>query len=195
MKNYLLFLLFVVIVIGTKAQTSTLKNNFSAGFGLQNYNLCVDYSRYICKSFDATLSLRSGDFGHCREEDEKAIRDDGTEVLNMRSRLTSAIISFRYKFANDCLIKASAKLAPFIYAGAGLNKLRDIWTSAHDRVNEGTYASLNFGAGLRYQITDRYSFSYNLHLGYFMSDAIDKVARGKDDMYIQNIVMLGINLF
>ncbi len=152
-------------------QTADRKNNISLGGGKQSYNgdlgnawfkadeewygfVAANYSRYLNKSFDFNLSVTYGDYGHCREEGESEFRADGSEVLNMLSRLTTSIVSLRYKFSNGYILKENARLAPYIYAGAGFDKLRNTWS--YPRANMGNYTSFNGGLGCRYNITKKY---------------------------------------
>ena len=86
-----------------------------------------DYSRYLNKSFDGSATLNTGDYGHCREDDESAIRTDGTEVLNMLGRLTSLVVSSKYKFANGYVLKENAKLAPYVYIGIRIKNMSEFF--------------------------------------------------------------------
>jgi hypothetical protein len=109
----------------------------------------------------------------------------------MLSRLTTLVVSVKYKFTNGYLLKENARLAPYVYAGAGINNVSNYWWKNKDRVNPGNYISLNTGIGLRYSFNKKFNLSYNLGLGYFTSDDLD--FRTSNDMYLQNTLLLGMN--
>ena len=153
----------------------------------------VSYGRYINKSFDLNLNASTGDFGHCRDSDDPAVRSDGSRVLNMLSRLTTGIVTVKYKFANGYLLKENAKIAPYVFLGAGMNNVTDFWWTNKSRVNKGNYGSINAGLGVRYNFTEKYNLTYNLGFGYFTSDNIDYRVQGINDMYMQHTFSLGIN--
>lgn len=209
MKTKLLFMLLVVSATGF-SQTAEKKNNISIGGGKQSYNgdlgnawfnpeeefygfVSIAYSHYINKSFDATLSVSTGDYGHCREQDEPRVRPDGTPVLNMLSRLTNGVVSAKYKFANGYLLKEDAKLAPYLYAGAGINNISEFWWSDKTRAHTGNYASLNGGIGIKYNFNQKINLGYNLGFGYFMKDNIDDRSENGNDMYMQHCISIGLN--
>ncbi len=208
-KNTLLIAL-IAISINSYGQTVDKKNNISIGGGKESYNgdlgnawfksdeewygfVCFQYSHYLNRSFDMSASITFGDYGHCREKDESKFRSDGTVVLNMLSRLTSGVVSGKYKFANGYLLKEDAKIAPYIYIGAGINNVSNYWWENKNRVNKGNYTSLNGGFGLRYNCCEKFNFTYNLGFGYFTSDKIDYRSEGTNDMFMQHSIMFGIN--
>lgn len=205
-----LFCAFTFLSLHCFGQSFEKKNNISLGTGRQSYNGdlgnswfqpseeyygigSLTYSRYLTKSFDALLFVTHGDYGHCREEDESQFRPDGTEVLNMLSRLTSSSISVKYKFANGYLLKEEAKLAPYIYLGAGVNNISNFWWKDKKRVNPGNCFSLNGGAGVSYNLNKKINLTYNLGFGYLASDKIDFRSEGTNDMYMQHSLLLGLN--
>jgi opacity protein-like surface antigen len=205
-----LVIALLAVSLYTSAQTSDKKNNISIGGGKESYNgdlgnswfnpeeewygfVNASYSRYLNKSFDVSISVTSGDFGHCRDSDDPAVRPDGSKVLNMLSRLTTGIVSAKYKFANGYILKEQAKLAPFIYAGIGINNVTDYWWADKSRVNAGNYGSVNAGLGLRYNFYKNFNFTYTIGVGYFLTDKIDYRVQGINDMYLQNNFAVGIN--
>lgn len=209
MKNKILIGLISLAIYGY-GQTSEKKNNISIGGGTQYYNgdlgnsffalkdewygvVGLNYSRYLNKSFDASFTTTTGDYGHCRDKEDPQFRSDGTEVLNMLSRLTTGIITLKYKFYNGYILKENAKISPFVYIGFGINNVTDFWWANKNRVNAGNYTSLNGGLGLRYNFCNKFNFTYNLGLGYFMTDKIDKRVEGINDMYLQNTFLIGMN--
>jgi hypothetical protein len=214
MINPKIKIVFIVLIIttciSTNGQNANKKNNISIGGGSQGYKgdlgsvwfdleeelygfAAVYYNRYLNKSFDLTTSLTYGEFGHCREPDESAYRDDGTEILNMLAGLTTFVISGKYKFANGYLIKEEAKICPYVFLGAGINNITEKFWPDKTRAREGFYGSINMGLGFRYNFSEKFNFTYNLSFGYFTSDNMDKRVEGSNDMYMQNAGMLGIN--
>ena len=200
--------LLLLVAMTAHAQSSSHRNQIAVGFGQGSYNgdlgnswfkpdeefygfLSLSYSRYLGKSFDGMLTLTSGDYGHCRDNMDPEYWSDGSPVLNMLSRLTSGVVALRYKFANGYLLQEDARFAPYIYAGLGFNNASNIWRSP--RVNAGNYASLNAGAGLRYNFLKRYNVGYNLALNYLLSDKIDFRTDGGNDMQIQQALSVGIS--
>ena len=200
----------IAISINSYGQNNGHKNSISIGGGRESYNgdlgnswfkpkeefyafVTLSYSRYLSKSFDITASVSHGDYGRCRDSDEDAIRADGTEVLNMLSRLTTGVLSIKYKLANGYILREDSKLAPYIYLGGGINNLSNYWWENKNRVNTGNYGSINGGIGLRYNFYKNINLSYDLGFGYFTSDNIDKRIEGKNDMYMQHSLLLGIN--
>ncbi len=202
MKNYLIILCVTLTTLGTFAQTKDRKNNISVGGGRESYNgdlgnywfkykeewygfVKLSYSRYLNKSFDGMIFASVGDLGHCRES------DDPVTVLNYYSRMKSAIVALKYKFANGYILKEDSKILPYIFLGGGVNNLTDIWN--HKDVNPGNYTSINGGLGVTYNFTERFNLSYNLGFGYFTSDALDYIVKGSNDKYMQNTFLMGFN--
>lgn len=210
-KSIILFsTLLLVVSINTYGQTAERKNNFTLGGGKGAYRgdlgnawfkldeewygfAYMGYSRYLNHSFDMSATLTTGDYGHCREDDESAIRPDGTEVLNMLGRLTSLVVSGKYKFANGYLLKEKAKLAPYVYLGLGLNNMTEFFWKNKTRANEGNYTSLNGGIGARYHFNDKFNVTYNLGIGRFNNDNIDFRKSGSNDMFLQSTLAFGMN--
>ncbi|HXD92547.1 MAG TPA: DUF6089 family protein [Bacteroidia bacterium] len=209
MKNKFLIILMAVSLCSL-AQTIDKKNNISIGGGKGSYVgdlgsgafapkdewygfLGINYSRYLCKSFDASFAITSGDYGHCRDSDEPSTRPDGSTVLNMLCRLTTGVLSIKYKFANGYILKETAKLAPYIYAGAAINNVSENYWPDHTRAVPGNYGSLNGGLGVRYNFYKNFNFTYNAGIGYLLTDKIDMRSVGTNDLYLQSTFAIGIN--
>lgn len=202
MKQTFFTLTFFVLTIFAFGQNQNRRFNISGGGGFENYQgdlgktffvmheemygffrLSCDY--YLNKSFDLSVTSTIGDFGHCRDWN-----DDPTN-LDMRSRMFKIGPSVRYKFANGYLLKENSLFSPFIFAGASFINLKDVWDG--ERVNEGNYFSLDGGAGLVCNFTERYSMGYSLGFGYFLSDNLDYADYGSNDFYMQNSFFIGMN--
>jgi OOP family OmpA-OmpF porin len=209
MKKHILISVCFVLTFSLSAQTAERRNNFSAGFGFQEYRgdlgnsffdfesewygvARISYSRYLNKSFDGQLSLAVGDYGRCTDDEETPPKVQRSQLFNLNTRLNALMISAKYKFANGYLLKENSKLAPYVFAGLGLNNLVGGW--AVNRVHIGNYTSINAGAGITYNITERFNINLNMTLGYFTKDDLDYITQGNNDMYMQNTLSLGINL-
>ncbi len=204
MKKQIFLLAFLLFSAMAGAQTKDEKNNISFGGGKQCYNgdlgnswfdpgeewygfAMVSYSRYLNRSFDALVFCTVGDIGRCRDADADPA------ILNLYARMSSGMLSVKYKFANGYLLKDESRIAPYVFLGAGINNLTDIWT--HDRVNQGNYLTINGGVGCGYNFAKRYTVAYNIGFGYFTSDRLDYVVKpkGLNDMYMQHTFSIGYN--
>ena len=172
---------------------------------------------YLSKSFDLTLGGSMGNFGYCQtDEDKKRIVSinqkcpgcaDKLGMGELRSLMISGNVAIKYKFSNGTFLKEDSKLAPYVYAGAGINRLSD--NMKRNCVNAGNHFTLNAGVGVKYNITERVNIGYNLGLGCFMTkkvyalngavdadtnkDADDIKMEKRKDVYMQNSLTLGIN--
>jgi len=212
MKQTKVFLLIALITISLNSysQNADRKNNISIAAGSQGYKgdlgsvwfkmdeelygfAGIYYNRYLNKSFDLSISLTTGDYGHCVEEDDSLYREDGTEVLNMLGRLTCFIISGKYKFTNGYILKENARIAPYIFFGGGVINMSEHWWPNKERANTGYFGSINGGVGARYNFSEKFNFTYSLGFGYLTTDKLDKRSEGSNDMIMQSTGMLGFN--
>lgn len=204
MKKIIFTILFCSTFSALFSQNKTHKNIINAGFGFQQYNgdlgntfFTTDqewygvgrlsYNRYLNASWNVTAFATLGDFGHCFDGEQ----DPQHPVLNMRSRLNTLGVGFMYKFANGYILPETFKVAPYVYAGAAINSVRDIWSHG-TRVNNGNYSTLNYGLGATFLLYKNLQLTYNMGFGYFTSDAMDYIVSGKNDMYMQNTLSLGV---
>lgn len=236
MKKILLLIVVLISIQNGFAQTQKKKFNISGGGFIQHYNgnlgnsffqfktTCFagtrgNLSRYLNKSFDASVGFAIGHFGYMvtQKDIERTanikLRCPGCAEFKgmgeLRSLLTSANVAITYKFANGYLLNADSKISPYIYAGAGINYLSDVMK--RNCVNVGTNYSANFGAGIKYNITDRINIGYNLGMGCFLTkkvylvneigtnteqtapDADEIKFEKRKDLYMQNSLMIGYN--
>lgn len=236
MKNQLLITAaFVLATFGLTAQTKNRKIGIETGAYLQQYNGnlgnsffkfketafgggSLNLGLYLNKSFDVNVGGSIGHFGYCQtEEDKKRVvsleyRCPGcTDRLGMgelRSMMISGNTSIKYKFANGYLLKEDSKISPYLYAGVGINYLSDVMK--RNCVNVGNHFTINAGAGVKYNITERLNIGYNLGLGCFMTkkvyytnaiaennevekDADDIKMEKRKDFYMQHALTLGFN--
>jgi OmpA-OmpF porin, OOP family len=210
--KYKLLIAFAIISVSGFAQTADNKNNISIGFGTQSYNgalgnswfdfdyetygfFAINYSRYINNMFDVTIYSTYGDYGHCKHSDDIQYYPDGERTLNMHSRLTTANLAVKYKFANGSILKENARIAPYLFAGAGIDNAQDIWDiTTPIRVDQGNYFTVNGGGGVRINFTTRFNFTYNISFSYFTNDKIDENPLGQHPMNMQFTYSVGYNL-
>lgn len=235
MKNYLCILVLLLCGIGAVAQNKNNKLSLAIGGSIQHYNgnlgnsffkfnsVCfggatATFGIYINKSFDFNLGGYVGHYGyhppHVDGEEvpleHRCPGCDGLGMGNLSSLMISGNMAIKYKFANDILLKENAKLAPYAYAGMGINHLSD--DMKKQCVNAGYHFSINGGVGVRYNISERFNIGYNLGLGCFafgkvyntnlssglVDDTIHKDSdyykmERRKDLYMQNSLSLGVN--
>ncbi len=204
MKKQIIVFAFLMLSAGLNAQTKDQKNNISLGGGKECYNgdlgnswfspgeewygfVHASYSRYLNPSFDMLAFGTVGDIGRCRADDSPV------NTLNLYARMSSGVVCLKYKFANGYLFGEDSKIAPYIFFGAGISNMTDIWN--HKDVNPGTYYSINAGGGFKYNFCKRYSIGYTIGFGYFTSDGLDYIvkSKGPNDAYMQHTFSAGFN--
>jgi len=221
MKKCFLILGFALFTLGLTAQTKNNKLGISAGGGYQQYNgdlgngifkhkevtwygvVSLNTGFYLNKSFDIGLMATIGDYGYCQSEEDankEIIPEDRCAgcigrigLGNLNSRMKSGGITLKYKMANGYLFPENSAIKPYVYFGAALNDITD--RMKMKCVNAGSYLSVNAGAGFRYYINERVNLGYNLAFGFFTSDKLDYSVKCSKDMYMQNSLTLGVDLF
>lgn len=193
------------IILGGGSQK--YKGDLGNGFTLRNDTwfggFTMHITRYGNASFDGGVYGYIGDFGFCQSaEDAKKAIDEvlrckgcvGRAGLgNLSSRMMAMGAFLKYKFANGRLLSEVAKLRPYVTAGVATINLSD--RMKMNCINEGTYFSVNAGAGVKYYLTNQFSVGYNLQVGYFFSDDLDYLQHHCGDLHLQNTLFLGIDLF
>lgn len=197
MKQQILLTAFALSVLGLSAQTKNQKIGIEVGGYLQQYNgnlgnsffkfnetafggFHANVGLYLNKSLDVLAGGSIGHFGYCQTDEDKnrivaiEFRCPGcTDQLGMgelRSMMVAGNVALKYKFANGMLLKENARLAPYLYAGIGVNHLSD--NMKRNCVNVGTHLTLNAGAGVKYNISERFNIGYNLGLGCFVTKKV-----------------------
>jgi hypothetical protein len=220
MRKSLLAIGLLAFSFVANAQSQNHKLGITIGGGLQSYIgergnaitnndlifrgvAVVQAGYYINKSFDATIFGSLGDYGYCPDDEAIAAHIDDDEacpgcppgtIVNLSGRITAGGLALRYKFANGYLLSEKSRVRPYIYAGVAANHVGDPMKMNCIRV--GDYMSYNAGAGVKYYITERFNVGYNISLGYLNRDDVDFMTHNAaNDMYVQNSVMLGIDLF
>lgn len=220
MKKSLVAIGLLACSLAASAQSKNHRLGISSGGGLQSYigergnaithddlifrgfgMLHAGY--YINRSFDATLFASKGDFGYCPDDEAVAAHIDDEEecpgcppgtIVNLSGRITAGGLALRYKFANGYILKETSRVQPYVYAGAAFNYVTD--PMKMNCIRTGDYLSYNAGAGVKYYVTDRFNIGYNLSMGYLNRDDLDYMTHGaSNDIYVQNAVTVGIDLF
>lgn len=218
--------------IGAMAQSKNHKFGITAGGSIQQYNgnlgntflkfnsICfggavTTFGVYINKSLEFNLGGTVAQYGyHPQHENGKEVpleqRCPGCIGLGMgelRSLMISGNIGIKYKFANDLFLKEKSKLAPYVYVGMGINHLSD--NMKRRCVNVGYHYTINGGAGIKYNLNERFNIGYNLGIGCFIfkkvyntnATASDSFVKDADylktekrkDLYMQHSWVLGVN--
>ncbi len=201
-KQFFFTLLFSTLIISSFAQTSDRKYNFGLVAGISTYsgdlgsgifnfksrdfqqNILggVTFSRYINKSFDATLMATFGTWGYY---DAKA------PAQNFKAYMLQSNIAVKYKFNNGYLIPENSRISPYVFAGLGFTSLTG------DRVNNDISFPLVTGGGLKVRINEVLNFSYQATLG-FMGSAHyhpnDLNPPTGNDIFLLHTVGLDLNL-
>lgn len=224
----------LLVTFSSIGQSKSNKLGVEGGVYLQHYNgnlgnsffkfnttafggYSLNLGFYLNKSFDLNGGGTIGHFGYCQtEEDKKRIVPFDEKcpgcpsnggMGELRSLMISGNIALKYKFANGIFLKETSKLAPYIYVGAGINRLSD--NMRKNCVNVGTHFSINGGVGIKYNFNERFNIGYNIAVGCFVtkkvysSNGIKRIADGKSgeemkmanrkDLYMQNAITLGFN--
>ena len=219
MKN-LLSIGLALLSLAATAQTKNNRLGVAAGGGQQFYKgdlgnglkgekdgtrrgtFIFQASYYVNPSFDAGLFGAVGDLGYCQYDEVSQTPVDESQQCpgcgervglgNLSCRIAAGGAFVKYKFNNGYLLKENSMRQPYILAGGALNHAMD--RMKMNCVAPGNYFTLNGGAGVRYYVTKRIHLNYQLAAGYFTNDGIDFMSHGSNDMYIQNTLLLGIDL-
>lgn len=220
MKNYLFFLAAVLLTLQASAQTKNHRFGITSGGTIQHYsgdlgnsffkfNSCcfgaevVTFGYYLDQIFDVSASVTVGDFGYWAPRSGAPVKNicpgcKGKGMDELRSRMVSGNILLKYKLNNGIIFMENAKIAPYLYCGAGVTHLAD--RMKRNCVNVGYHFSLNTGGGLKYNLSERFNIGYNLGISYFTHDKVYATVDdanvsmdGKKDMLMQNTLFLGVN--
>jgi hypothetical protein len=234
MKQKLLIAALFLCVVSVFGQNKKYKYGITAGGYVQHYNgnlgnsffkfktvwFCGvggSFGMYLNKSFDFNAGIAVGDFGFCQTHSgdkrivSAALRCPGCKgklgMGDLRSRMVSGNIAIKYKLANGIFLSEKSKFCPYVYVGMGINHLSDVMK--RDCINPGVHFTINGGAGMKYDISDRFSIGYNLAVGCFIGKKVYKTSpasgelaatteadmkmKRRPDMYMQNALFLGIN--
>lgn len=234
MKKQVLIATLFVCTLSVIGQNKKNKYGITSGAYIQHYNgnlgnsffkfntTCfagssTTFGMYLNKSFDVNVGGSIGNYGYCQTASDASRVvsleqrcpgcKDRLGMGELRSLMISGNVSVKYKFANDIFLKENSKWGPYVYAGAGINHLSD--NMKRQCVNVGNHITINGGAGIKYNINEKFNISYNLGIGYFVTkkvyytnatvsdsnikDADDLKVEKRKDLYMQNTLSLGIN--
>jgi OmpA-OmpF porin, OOP family len=188
---------------GSQKYNGDLGNGFQLKNEVWRGSVAVNANYYLNPSFDVGLNGSIGDFGFCQPHDmadkEAALEDRCPGCLarvglgNLSSRMYMGGALLKYKFSNGYLLREDFRIRPYVYAGVSVNYLQD--KMRMNCIVEGNYLVVNSGIGARYYLNERFNVGYNLNIGYFTSDGLDFISRGRSDLFLQNTVFVGIDLF
>lgn len=199
MKQNILVLALLFLSFNVVGQNKTHKLGFTVGGSIQHYNgnlgssffkfrsacfggVTTNFAIYLNKSFDLNIGNSIGHYGFCPSEEDKlkavpdALKCPGENCANLvgmgnlSSMIISSNVNLRYKLANGSLLSEEAKLAPYVYAGVGMNQLIDIMKK--NCVNTGLHFTVNAGTGLIYNLNERWNVGYNMDVSVFMKEKV-----------------------
>lgn len=188
---------------GSQKYSGDLGNGFTLKNEVWRGGVALNINVYLNPSLDISGYGSIGDFGYCQPHDKKDMivpEEDRCDAClgrlglgNLSSRMYVTGVQLRYKFNNGYLLREELRIKPYVYMGVAVNKLTD--RMKMNCVETGNYLTVNSGIGVRYYVSERLNIGYNLNVGYFTSDKLDFLSRGASDMYLQNTVFLGVDLF
>jgi opacity protein-like surface antigen len=234
MKHQLVIFALFFCTISSFGQSADYKFGITAGAPILQYNgnlgnsffkfnstcfggVGVTLGMKLNKSFDINIGGFIGDFGYCQTDADKnrivavGLRCPGCKdrlgMGDLSSRMYSANVGVKYKFANDYLLKENSKFSPYVLLGMGLNYLED--NMKVNCVNVGYHLTINAGTGIKYTITERFNIGYNLGVGCFIGDKVYATAgtaadtkdndadalrmQRRKDFCMQNALIFGMN--
>lgn len=185
LKNILL-LSFGFFTLFSGAQTTdskyaiginSLKNEYNGdlGNGIWDFNPTTYYggglsfAKYLNPSFDFGILGNYGDYGFAK--------DYLTYANSFNSRKLDMSLFGRYKLNNGYILSEKSKLSPFITAGIGFANYRINSTydnGVTNRISTGTDFIIPLGAGLKYQISDKFALQYQYLYNFTNHDIRDK---------------------
>lgn len=146
-----LCLILMTLSCYTEAQNSSFKNALGVKGVLVDYNSPITnkyfdgdgvtgaveytYSRFLNKSLNLAFPIK---LGHAKYP-------DANDVLKPRQPFYSGDLTLIYKFNNDYMLKESAVIAPYIFAGIGAEYL-------DSEIDEHLDAQVPLGLGLSFKL-------------------------------------------
>ncbi|HLP56984.1 MAG TPA: outer membrane beta-barrel protein [Fluviicola sp.] len=187
---------------GSQKYSGDLGNGFTLKNEVWRGGVALNVNVYLNPSFDISGYGTIGDLGYCQPHDKRDMivpEEDRCPACltlglgNLSSRMYVTGVQLRYKFNNGYLLRENLRIKPYVYIGVAVNKLTD--RMKMNCVEAGNYLTVNSGIGARYYVSERLNIGYNLNVGYFTSDKLDFLSRGASDLYLQNTVFVGVDLF
>lgn len=201
LKQLLLMLILSVFITSAYAQSSERKwnvgliggislysgdlgdniTNFNAEVFRQNWVGGFTFSRYINKSFDATLMGTYGSWGYYEKSN-----------TIFKGYMLHGNLNIKYKLNNGYLIAEDSKLAPYLFAGMGVSDFTG------SQINKLMDYPIVGGLGLRFRMNDVLSINYQATVGYlgnaYYNPQQTTVATTGNDLFMLHTVGLGFNL-
>jgi OOP family OmpA-OmpF porin len=200
-KQLFSVLISTLFIMSANAQTSERRWNLGGAVGFsvyagdlgnsitdfnfyameQNVTGALTFSRYINRSFDATIMGTLGSWGY--------YTGDGTVF---KGNMFHGNLNVKYKLNNGYLISEDSRLAPFVFAGVGFSDFTG------NKINNSLDYPVVVGGGLRLRMTDVLSFNYQATFG-FLNNAHNNpeattAAPTGNDMFMLQTVGIGLNL-
>lgn len=201
MQAFLCFLMLSLFASLGHAQTNDKKWNLGlmAGFSVyagdygnsmrdfryesirQNPTAGLHISRYLNPSFDVALNTTFGSYGYY---------SNGYTIF--KGDLFQGNLNLRYKLNNGYMLSEDSRLAPYLFAGAGMAS----FTGA--RINEGLDYPILGGLGIRYRVSSKITLNYQATYGFFTTahynpNASYPVPSG-NDKFMLHMVGIGLDL-
>jgi outer membrane protein OmpA-like peptidoglycan-associated protein len=156
--------------------------NFTSDVFNQNLNLGLSLNRYLNKSFDISLMATIGSWGYYL---------DGNTIF--KGTMAHGNLNLKYKFNNGYFLSEDSKLAPYIFAGAGISNYTG------DRITNGLDYPIVGGIGLRYRMSNTLSLFYQATYGYMGTaynnpQTVPVVTPTGTDQFMLHMIGLGFNL-
>ncbi len=144
----------------------------------QNPTAGLNISRYITPSFDVALNSSFGSYG---------FYSNGNTIF--KGDMFQGNLNLRYKLNNGYMLSENSRLAPYLFAGAGVASFTG------PRINEGMDYPIVGGLGIRLRVSNKITLNYQATYGYFTSAHYNpqnfSSATGNDKFMFH---MLGIGL-
>ena len=147
----------------------------------ENPTFGVNISRYLTPSFDVSLNTTLGSWGYYYNYQKV-----------FKGTMAHGNLNLKYKFNNGYMLAENARMAPYLFAGAGITNLTG------ERINGGLDYPIVGGIGFRLKITPTFNLVYQTTFGY-MSTAHNNPQTNPlppigNDQFMLHMVGLSFNL-
>ena len=147
----------------------------------QNPTAGLNLTRYLSPSFDVSLNTTIGSWGYYKNYQTV-----------FKGTMAHANLNLKYKFNNGYLLAEDARMAPYLFAGAGLTNLTG------DRINSSIDYPIVGGIGVRLKLSSSFCLVYQATYGY-MSTAHNNpqstlLAPTGNDKFMLHMVGITFNL-
>jgi OmpA-OmpF porin, OOP family len=188
-----IFFLFVFFSVMQFAAAQTADHKFSIGLsgvlneyngdygnGILNFNRTyvgggLSLFTYINSSFDVGLQGSFGEYGYFKDTDNRFFGN----------KFDLSLMG-KFKINNGFIIAENSKLSPFFALGIGYATYSIASTDVGTNptiVTPGTDLIVPIGAGLKYQMTDRFALQYQYLYNFTNHDNRDQIRGGSQPIY------------